>query len=255
MYFKNTLIQTSKCFLIGVVLTQMGCQEKHPEKAKLDSALKTHFSLISDGNSGSARVRLRQYMDEYGESSDALFLMGLSYHVDRHYSKAGEWFKKGIALQTDNIYPPTWHFLGWTALYLGELEESKKAFDHFLLLEPNEADTLFALGLIALEEGDSSVAKVKFTRSIQETDDIEVQAKATARLADVNAELGNWKKSIVLYEEALTLNPDLYEAWYRLSRVLRRTGQENESNDALQAFERARRRVRPDLHAQTRFPE
>jgi tetratricopeptide (TPR) repeat protein len=255
MYFKNTLIQTIKCFLISVVLTQMGCQEKQPEKVKLDLALKKHFSLISDGKSGSARVRLRQYMDEYGESSDALFLMGLSYHVDRYYSKAGEWFKKGVALQTDNIYPPTWHFLGWTALYLGELEESKMAFNHFLLLEPNEADTLFALGLIALEEGDLNVAKVKFTRSIQETEDIEVHAKATARLADLNAELGNWNKSIVLYEEALTLNPDLYEAWYRLSRVLRRTGQENESNDALQAFERARRRVRPDLHTQTRFPE
>jgi len=255
MYFKMSLIQITKCLLIGLFLVKMGCQEKQSEPTKLDSALKTHFSLISEGNSGAARVRLRQYMDNSGASSDALFLMGFSYHVNRQYSKAKEWFKKGVTLKTGSIYPPTWHFLGWSFFYLGELEESKEAFNHFLSLKPDEADSLFALGLIALEEGNTREAGALFTQSKQGTDDAIIQAKATARLADVNAELGNWAKAIVLYEESLALNPDLYEAWYRLSRALHRTGQENKCMDALHSFELARQRVRPDLTSQTRFPE
>ena len=57
-------------------------------------------------------------------------------------------------------------------------------------------------------------------------------------------------------KQAVKLNPDLYEAWYRLSRVLHRTGQEEASEQsAMQQFILARHRVRPELDAQTRFPE
>ena len=51
-------------------------------------------------------------MEQHGESSDALFLMGLSYHQGRQYSKALEWFRKGISVNNGEIYPPNMAFFG-----------------------------------------------------------------------------------------------------------------------------------------------
>ncbi len=257
MYLKRCLIQTSKCLLSGIImLSQLGCNRDQPVATKLDSALETHFLLIRDGHSGSARVRLRQFMDQNGDSSGALFLMGLSYHQDQQYSKAVEWFNKGVSSQKRDIYPPIWHFLGWSTFYLGELEQSKRAFENHLELQPDEGDSLFGLGLIAIEEGELMEAQQLFVRSIQVAPKgSPVEAKATARWADVSSEFGDWQKAIALYQDALKLNPDLYEAWYRLSRVLHRTGQEEAANEALQEFVLARQRVRPEFDFQTRFPE
>ena len=255
MYFKKCVFQISKCLLTGLILVQLGCKEDQPVTIKLDSTLETHLSLIQGNQFGSARVRLRQYMEQHGESSDALFLMGLSYHQGRQYSKALEWFRKGISVNNGEIYPPIWHFLGWSYFYLGELEQSKHSFEQYLELQPNEADSLFALGLIATEDGNLQQAQQLFVQSIRASSDDSVKAKATARCADVVAELGDWQKAITLYQEALQLNPDLYEAWYRLSSALRRTEQEEKASVAMQEFVLARQRVRPDLDFQTRFPE
>ena len=231
MYFKKYLFQISKCLLTGLILVQLGCKRDQPAVIKLDSALETHFQRIQEDQSGSARVRLRQYMDKNGESSDALFLMGLSYHQDRQYSKAAEWFRKGISVQNIEIYPQTWHFLGWSYFYLGELEQSRMAFEQFLLFQPNEADSLFALGLIATEEGNLQYAQQLFHQSSDAASDVTMNAKATARWADVEAALGDWE------------------------RALRRAGQVKASDSAHQEFVLARQRVRPDLDSQTRFPE
>ncbi len=86
-------------------------------------------------------------------------------------------------------------------------------------------------------------------------DNAVIQSKAKARLADLAAESGNWEQAIVLYEEAINQNEDLYEAWYRLSKVLLRMQKTDEAEKAFQEFQLSRRRVRPELDQTTRFPE
>jgi len=256
LYFLNRPIQRSKSCFIALILLFGGCQDEQPSQVKLDSVLKTHFSLIQNKQLGAARVRLRQHMDNHAESSDALFLMGLSYHQDKQYSKAVDWFKKGVSTELDDIYPPTWHFLGWSYFNLGQIQKSKDAFTQHLMLHPDEEDSLFGLGLIAIEEGNLIEAKQMFLQSMQQSKlESVTQAKATARCGDVSAELGNWQDAISLYEKAVTLNPDLYEAWYRLARALHRIGQVEASSNAMQQFALARHRIRPELDSQTRFPE
>lgn len=250
-------VQTSKYYFIGLILVFIGCSEDNHTPVKLDTTLGMHYSLIQEGQTGSARVRLRQHMDKNGESVQPLFLMGLSYHHDKQYAQAIKWFAMATSKSMDaSEYPPVWHFLGWSHYYLGQVAASKSSFEQFLVLYPNEADSLFALGLIATEEGDLGKAKKLFLKAIQgDSQDNLVQAKATARLADVLADEGDWQEAITLYRETVRLNPDVYEAWYRLSRALLRVGNEEESTVALGQFELARRRVRPDLDQSTRFPE
>ena len=242
--------------LFASLLMASGCDYQTTPQKELHSDLETHYLLISDGNTGSARVRLRQYMDDHGESSQPLFLMGLSYHSDKRYVKAVQWLEKSASNGDLSLaYPPTWHFLGWSQYYLGNIEKSKEAFNHYLLLNPSEGDSLFGLGLLAMEVGELNEAATLFQRSIDTQDDRPVgQAKSMVRLADVHVQQGNRFKAIPLYREALKLDSDLYEAWYHLATTLKREGHQEASNAALEMFKTTRNRVRPDLKG-TRFPE
>ena len=236
----------------------VGCKKPPPTPVQLDTALETHFLLIQEGKTGSARVRLRQYMAKHGDTSEPLFLMGLSYHHDKLYSKAIEWLEKAVSVENPGsvFYDPTWHFLGWSYFYVGNAKSSREAFHQFLNLHPNEGDTLFALGLLASEEGDSAESQQLLLRAIAAPNtNVSIQAKARARLADLYAEEGNWQDAIRLYSEAVKENPDLYEAWYRMAQALHRTGQFEDATDAMMQFERARLRVRPAIGNPTRFPE
>ena len=95
--FCNKLIkQTVISVLTSLLLCFNSCKDGRPKAVLLDFELNTHLQLIQDGKTGSARVRLRQHMVSRGETSQPLFLMGLSYHLDKQYSKAARWFSYSI---------------------------------------------------------------------------------------------------------------------------------------------------------------
>jgi tetratricopeptide (TPR) repeat protein len=238
-----------------VILVIVGCEQQQQKDVNLDSALKTHVQLIQKGKTGSARVRIRQYMEAEGESSQTLFLMGLSYHHDKRYAKAVHWFSR--AAEVDGLaYPHTRHFLGWSHYYLGNIGESKANFEKYIAWKKDEPDSLFALGLIAMEEGEFAQAEELLRRAIvAASSNVAIQAKAKARLADVFAEDGRWGEAIALYQEAVQQNPDLYEAWHRYGFALQRIGKNDQAVRAAQQCTLARKRVRPDLYQTTRFPE
>ena len=133
-----------------LVLLFLGCSKEQPITTKLDSGLETQYALILGGKSGSARVRLRQFIEKHGESPDVLFLMGLSYHKEKQYAKAVDWFTQSTA-SSERLYPPSLHYLGWSYFYLGDTNRATLAFTTFLEHQPQEADSLFALGLLATD--------------------------------------------------------------------------------------------------------
>ena len=243
------------CFIASLLMTS-GCENTNPPQPELNSDLETHFLLISEGSTGSARVRLRQHMDAHGEAAQPLFLMGLSYHQEKRYVKAVHWFEKSSEFEKPtNRYPPTWHFLGWSHYYLGNATASTEAFKQYLNMNPNEGDSLFGLGLLAMEDGAFEDASSLFEQSIDvQQDRPKGQAKSKARLADIRVQQGDRLGAIQLYKEALDLDPDLYEAWYHLATTHKREGNNEASGAALAMFDESRNRVRPDLGI-TRFPE
>jgi tetratricopeptide (TPR) repeat protein len=242
--------------LFASLLIATSCEQQSQPQPELHSELEMHFLLISEGKSGSARVRLRQHMNTHGESAQSLFLMGLSYHHEKRYNKAVQWFEKSAHLKDPvHRYPPTWHFLGWSHYYLGHATASSEAFKQYLTMNPNEGDSLFGLGLLAMEDGEFVEAATLFQQSIDVQKDIpKGQAKSMARLGDIRVQQGNRSAALQLYGEALVLDPDLYEAWYHLATTYEREGMQEESKAAHEMFEETRARVRPDLRT-TRFPE
>ncbi|HIO53089.1 MAG TPA: tetratricopeptide repeat protein [Phycisphaerales bacterium] len=257
MLFIKQINKTVFFCVIGLLLLIILLFQPSKQEVLLDASLKKHFGLIHDGETGSARVRLRQFMDSNGESSQSLFLMGLSYHSEKRYAKAVEWLEQSVSTQKD-IYPPSWHYLGWSHFYLGNGAQANDAFEQYLVIQPDEPDTIFALGLLAMEEGEFESAEELFGRVVQITAQSRnrlIRAKASARLADVQVELGRLDSAILLYNDALGRNPDLYEAWHRLATVLQRVGREEEALTAFSESESARNRIRPDLMQTTEFPE
>ena len=242
--------------LFTTLLLAISCEHHPSPQPELLSGLKTHFLLISEGNTGSARVRIRQYMDTHGEAAQPLFLMGLSYHHEKRYIKAVQWFEKSSQYdEPADRYPPTWHFLGWSHYYLGQATASSEAFKTYLTMNPNEGDTLFGLGLLAMEKGNFVEASSLLQQSIDmQQDRPKGQAKSKARLADIEVQQGDRLQALTLYREALELDPDLYEAWYHLATTFERVGRKEESHASFELFEKTRDRVRPDLRT-TRFPE
>ena len=219
MYFMNHPFRTTKCLFLALFLTFWACEVADTPLVVLDSGLKKHLQLVQAGKTGSARVQLRQWMEREGVSAQPLFLMGLSYHKEKKYTNAARWFEKSTTFEKKvERYPPAWHFLGWSYYYLGEIERSQRAFNQFLELHPDEGDTLFALGLLAMDSGNIEAAQDFYHRSISALEDQpKAQAKALARLGDAFVYENKFGEARELYEQAVVFDPDLYEAWYRLA--------------------------------------
>jgi tetratricopeptide (TPR) repeat protein len=212
----------------------------------LEGALRAHYQLMLAGEPGAARIRLRQIIDAGHQDSRALFLMGLAHHWERSYIPAAEWFDR--ACQAAPPYPPAHHFLGWALYHTGDLTASRTAFEHHLRMQPNEGDSHFALGVIALESGRVNDADAHLLRAIELQRSLPDRrggvAKALARRAEVvQARNGNLRDAATMLEEAVSLDPSLYEAYYNLARVLRRLGLEHEADAADAAGKSAQQAV------------
>jgi tetratricopeptide (TPR) repeat protein len=238
-----TTILTGLCCLL-----MSGCEPKNPDPAPvpvMTGELVEHYNLILAGQCGPARVRLRQHIDAAPEDGRAYFLMGLAHHRERAYSKAVHWFDRALA--TDPPYPPAAHFLGWALYHAGEATKSQAAFQRHLQLDPAEGDTHFGLGVLALERGDIDAADTFFVNAItlqrSNPDRRGGVAKSLARRSEVLEQRGDVAGAVSMLAEAVSLEPDLYEALYRQARLLRRLGRDDEAAAAEAAAEDAAARV------------
>ncbi|MEM7228417.1 MAG: tetratricopeptide repeat protein [Planctomycetota bacterium] len=184
------------------------------------------FDRIRRGETGVARLELTRYLNNNPQNGQARFLQGLSYHEEKSYALAREHFDTAIEVSPD--YYASYYFNGWAAYYLGQLSEAKQMFRMHLTFQPNEGDTHFALGLIAMDENELDVAATSFQRAIELQTGVPARkqsvAKAHARYGEVLTLQNRFEDARDQLTKATTLNPALYEAWYQLSRVLTRLG-------------------------------
>ncbi|MDG2423419.1 MAG: tetratricopeptide repeat protein [Phycisphaerales bacterium] len=230
------------------ISSRTGPNKKTIETPPLNETLSAHFKLIEDKRTGPARIRIRQWLNDHPEDARAEFLMGLSHHRDRRYARALTWLQD--AIQHEPVYPPAWHFLGWTHYYLGNPEPARRAFEEHLVMDPEEGDTHFGLGLLDIEAWQLDDAERHFQLAIELQADLPHRvkgvSKAKARLSEViEIRDENNQEAILLLQESVELYPDHYEAWYRLSQLLEKEGRTEEAQLAQSSFEEARERMRP----------
>jgi tetratricopeptide (TPR) repeat protein len=245
--FTLTRIPTlAKHLILGLAFVFVSCKPVSSPTPAIEGVLAEHYALIKAGQTGPARVRLRQLIDGGDSDSRTYFLMGLAHHWDRHYTKAAEWFAKSESAKP--VYPPASHFNGWSLYHSGQPEASEQAFLRHEQLAPGEGDTLFGLGVLALERGEASIADQYFVRAISLQEDDPSRrggvAKALARRSEIaEAESGDLDQAVLLLQKAIVLNDDLYESHFRLARLLRRLGRDDQAVVADSAGEQAKLRV------------
>jgi tetratricopeptide (TPR) repeat protein len=197
-----------------------------------------------------ARMLLEDYLEQHPEDGHAHFVMGVTFDLEHRYAQALPHYERALALVPPPGYPPIFSFQGWAHYWLGELEAARQSFEAFLQMRPDEPDALFALGVIALDEHDLDEAQRKFERGIAVVQDENsvLLAKIHARLSEVHEQRGgegDLERAREHLQTAVDLNPDAYEAMYKLHRVLVRLGRSEEAHAMHERYLEVRERVRP----------
>lgn len=211
--------------------------------------LKSCLELIQQQRYEEARARLVPVVSDHPGWARAHFYLGLTYHKQHRYDLSRELFERTLALEPD--YHTARPFLGWALYYLGELERSRQTFASYLEVEPDYPDALFALGLIDFDRDDLAAARARFLRVIElarASQDRSTEAKSRARLADVQVRSGALDQAKQELERSIELNPDNYETYFKLSRVLERLGDAERAQWARRMHDeiRARKHSAPD---------
>jgi tetratricopeptide (TPR) repeat protein len=216
-------------------LAAAGAPASKPAAPKLDSRLTEAFRSIKAGRYDEARRSVDAYLagGDAAHPGQAQFIAGLSYHRQRLYESARTHFARAVELEPD--YVTTWFFYGFTLYNLGRLDEARQALERFHAFSPEDAETVFGLGLVELEADRVDDAERRFLRAIAL-----VEAKAAggaipaelredlaryqARLADVYLGRDELPKARTALERSLELWPAHFEPWHKLARVLERLG-------------------------------
>ncbi len=208
--------------------------------------LKGCLALIEQKQYEQARRLLAPVVADHPGWARAHFYLALTYQKENRYERARELFRR--ALQLDPQEHSVRLFYGWCLYYLGELAASREMIESFLAARPDYPDAIFALGLIDFDDDDIDSAGRRFKRAAElarQRKDKPTEAKARARLADVlirSDELEPARDELV---RSIELNPDNYETYFKLSRVLQRLGDAEGAEEARRAHHRVRQRARP----------
>ena len=205
--------------------------------------------LIRANQTARARHRLEPVVADHPGWAKAHFYLGLTYHTEKRYERAVEWFKRSLELDPLDHTPLV--FLGWSRYYLGDPEASRALFESYLKVKPDYHDAIFALGLIDFDADDIPSARARFEKVIAlaiEQSSSKTEAKARARLADVLIRLNELEPARKELDKSIELNPDNYEAFYKLSRVLERLGDHEAAEKARRQHDVVRDRVTKAKH-------
>ncbi len=206
--------------------------------------LPTCLKMIRRRQTARARQLLEPVVADHPGWAKARFYLGLTYHREKRYERAAELFKR--SLEVDPLYHTLRVYYGWCLYYLGEPEAAREMFESYLEVKADYPDALFALGLIAFDADEIASAQRLFERVIvlaQAGGDAKTEAKGRARLADVLIRLDMMKPAKAQLDRSILLNPDNFEVYYKLSRVLERLGEREAAQAARLKHDEVRTRI------------
>lgn len=197
---------------------------------RLDSGLTEAFRLVKAGRFDDGRGAAEAYLagPAPAHPGQAQFVIGLSYHQQGLYERAEAHFARGLALEADYVTARFFH--GFALLNLGRLDEAKAELEAYAARDPDEPEARFGLGLVALEQDRTDDAQAEIERAIAIAEGKGTRAnrrdlaRYQGRLADVHLRLERLGPARDALEKSIALDPDHFETWHKLSRVLRRQG-------------------------------
>lgn len=198
-------------------------------------------ALIDAGLYTAARMRLGPIVERHPGWARATALLGLSFYKESRFELAEPLFARALEADPEEIaIRPVY---GWTLYSLGRLDDAAAMFESLLERKPGYAPAHYALGVIDLDRDRVDAAREQFETTVRlatEQDDPPMAGRAHARLGDLYVRLDDLARAKRELELALELVPGESEALYKLSRVLRRLGDDEGAEAARERFEEAR---------------
>lgn len=201
-----------------------------------------------------AGQKLEAILDAHPDHAYASLLMGVSQHEQKRYARALPHFE--AAVRKGNAYPKytaAIYFMAWCSLQLGQLERARELFQTHLEFEPDEGDSYFGLGLIAIELGLHGEAQTQLERAIARFKDKAARlgtgqeadlAKCHARLSDVALARGDREKAVDELQRCVELYPAHVTAYYKLFRLYESLERPAEAQAALRQYSTWKRKAR-----------
>jgi len=210
----------------------------------------------------------RQILEVQPQHPDALYGLYVVMQRQEEYQAAENSLRSLLQVQPDNT--KAWFSLGTLHQIQGQLSEAEKAYQQALTLQPESLAISLAvynnLGYTLQQQGklEDAIACYQKARELQ-PDSIEAdvslanalhaQGKLSlekqAHYAAVNNDLGTKRKqagdlrtAIEYYRQAITMNPDLVDAYYNLGLALQKQGEGN-CEEVIACYQKAQE-LQPD---------
>lgn len=206
-----------------------------------------------------ARALVVGVLEEFPGSGRAELVLGMGFYDQKKHALAAPHFERALELEPFSGREDAWFFLGWCRYYLGELEGARAAADEFAAARPDSSNGLFLQGVVAIEEGREAEAEAKLKRAAellfeqfqsgdraQQVSLLGPLANCYVKLADLAIGLEDWTTARDHLERSVAVNPGMYQAWYKLSLVWNRIGNEDMAAQALAQYEAFRPKGDPN---------
>src|SRR5262245_63313891 len=238
--------------VVVLLFCVVGCGEPTPPPpaAKLATGLHAAARAIEEKRYEAGRELAQAYLAANPDDGQAQYFIGLSYYWTGNYGAARPWLERALEKA-----PELWFghdYLGHSLFLLGELGAARREYEAYVAAAPADPKGYYGLGLIDLDETELDAAAGRFRRAIELFEEL---AKASPgqvaprqpELAECHARLGevffargelDAAKSELL--RATEIAPGNISAFYTLSLVHRRLGEEALADQAAERYESAR---------------
>jgi protein O-GlcNAc transferase len=186
--------------------------------------------LKSGQNEEAARV-LEKSLDEFPQSPDVPYLLGLAQYNLGHYDNAISSFQK--TLQLDPLESRGYFGLGSALAELGDLAKSEFAYRSAIKLSPKTALYYASLASLLEREGNLSEAAQSLKKAIVIEPDIAFSYYALGR---IDFQVGRYEDAIAELTKSLHLDASAARSYYVLALCYERLGNQTNAQKYREKF-------------------
>ncbi len=219
-------------------------QSEDPPAKSVDERAAAIRLLLGQARWKSAQAELERWWQSEA-AGEAAFLLGWMHHKQGHFALALPWLERALA--AGPTYPKArqvFFLFGRCLQESGHLKEARRAYEADGLLYPEGGDSPFRLALLDFEEGQLVSCEARLITALERFDTPREKAKVLAHLADLHLARDELGPARARLEECVKLYPH-YEAFYKLSKVCARLGDEAAAQAALEQHRYWRERTQP----------
>jgi len=234
----------------GAAPVQVPGQARPDGRRPLAPELREVTRAVADQRFEAAQELARRYVASHPSDGQATFLLGMTHYWTGNYGAARPWLERALELEPDTYV--IHDSLGYCLFMLGDLRGARREYEAFLSAVPLEPKAHYGLGLIELEETRLAEAEERFERAIELFDELNRSdpaqvaarqpefAECHARLGEVHFARADYEAARAELSLATQICPGNISAFYTLSLVYRRLGEEELADQAADRYESAK---------------